>query len=135
MKNNTCNINVREFSLRPWTGCGVCALVCHKSCITMHIDKDGFYVPTVENELCVECGRCMKVCVKYAKFEQNEEAFYDDKLKFSYKNPNKDILVASSSGVFVDTILSASLQKGYAVCGSVFHYENLNTKNIVTSSV
>lgn len=43
-------------------GCGVCASVCAKKAITLDLNKDGFYEPTVQKKFCNECGLCTKVC-------------------------------------------------------------------------
>ena len=43
-------------------GCGACAQVCPKWCITMKADAEGFLYPAVDPHLCVSCGLCEKVC-------------------------------------------------------------------------
>ena len=43
-------------------GCMACANICGKSAITMKHDKCGFYYPIVDEDKCVDCGLCQKVC-------------------------------------------------------------------------
>lgn len=43
-------------------GCHACASVCPKHCISMQADEEGFLYPLVEQSVCVDCGRCEKVC-------------------------------------------------------------------------
>ena len=43
-------------------GCTACANICPKSCITMVADEEGFLRPSVDESLCVNCGRCGKIC-------------------------------------------------------------------------
>ena len=43
-------------------GCAACENVCGKKAIIMKPDKEGFMYPEVNEEICVDCGLCMKVC-------------------------------------------------------------------------
>lgn len=44
------------------SGCSACASVCPKSCIRMVESAEGFYVPAVSGQDCVDCGLCEKAC-------------------------------------------------------------------------
>ncbi len=44
------------------TGCAACKRICPKNCIEMVNDPCGFAYPSVDNEACVKCGRCVEVC-------------------------------------------------------------------------
>ena len=44
------------------TGCAACSSVCPKKAITMEADAEGFLMPHINVELCVECGLCQKSC-------------------------------------------------------------------------
>ena len=43
-------------------GCGVCALVCPKYCITMKSDDAGFLYPYTNKKKCTQCGLCFRKC-------------------------------------------------------------------------
>lgn len=43
-------------------GCTACAAICPKNCIEMKEDREGFRYPCVDEDKCVECGACEKVC-------------------------------------------------------------------------
>lgn len=43
-------------------GCGLCADVCPKKCITMQVDKEGFFQPVIDKTECINCGLCDKKC-------------------------------------------------------------------------
>ncbi len=44
------------------SGCAACMNVCGKHAINMQPDEQGFFFPTINNTLCVDCGLCLKVC-------------------------------------------------------------------------
>ncbi len=48
-------------------GCALCANVCPKDAITMKWSRDGFPVPSIDEERCIECGRCVKACIAREK--------------------------------------------------------------------
>ena len=46
------------------SGCGACLNSCAAGALTMQPDGRGFYYPSVQEALCVSCGRCTAVCPK-----------------------------------------------------------------------
>ncbi len=44
------------------TQCYACQAACPKDCISMVESKDGFVVPEINRDKCVECSACMKSC-------------------------------------------------------------------------
>ncbi len=49
-------------STKQCYGCTACAAKCPCGAITMTTDEEGFLYPTVNAELCVDCGLCKGVC-------------------------------------------------------------------------
>ena len=43
-------------------GCGACANICPKKALTMDKDSLGFSIPTINDDLSIECRLCEKVC-------------------------------------------------------------------------
>lgn len=44
-------------------GCGICSSVCPRHIIEMNLDKNGFYLPVINNiDDCINCGLCRSVC-------------------------------------------------------------------------
>ena len=54
-------------------GCAACANKCAKQAIAMLPNEEGFLHPVVDEDLCVECKACEKVCpgIMAAKAEGN----------------------------------------------------------------
>ena len=44
------------------SGCGACAELCPKSCISMEQNENGFIVPVIDSNRCISCGKCQKIC-------------------------------------------------------------------------
>lgn len=43
-------------------GCGACAAVCPRGVISMIKDEEGFFYPVIDENRCVRCSSCIKVC-------------------------------------------------------------------------
>ena len=43
-------------------GCSACFSVCPVHAISMETDEEGFLYPSVDENVCVGCFKCMKVC-------------------------------------------------------------------------
>lgn len=43
-------------------GCAACVQRCPKQCIRLEEDTEGFLYPQVDEETCIKCGLCEKVC-------------------------------------------------------------------------
>ena len=43
-------------------GCTACHAICSQSAITMITDEEGFDYPQVNEEKCIRCYQCLKVC-------------------------------------------------------------------------
>ena len=58
-------ITDKETSFNIKTGCSGCAACensCPKQAITMKYDNEGFLYPEIDEEKCIDCGKCMSVC-------------------------------------------------------------------------
>lgn len=64
-------------------GCGACALKCPKQAISMQPDNMGFLIPVIDNQQCIDCGCCEKVCSfkKQQKHKQQPLKVYGGQLK------------------------------------------------------
>lgn len=96
-------------------GCGACAQICPKNCITMAPDGEGFLYPAVDMDQCVRCGLCVKACPMTAKPAQAASvAAYG-----AYARDEKTRQESSSGGIFP---LAARwvLEQGGVVFGAAF---------------
>lgn len=102
------------------TGCSACASVCVKKAINIGYNDEFFYRPQVNNELCVNCGLCEKVCP--VLFTVKEECSFDFT---SYMVKANDFVLVrqSSSGGAFSLLSDIVLQKGGVVYGARYNYE------------
>lgn len=118
MKNN---ILVNPLPERDCTGCSMCGAVCPKNAITMNLTVEGFYEPTIDSDLCIDCGICKKVCYKF-----DEQVDIDTKTHYScYSAINKDPheLQTATSGGVSNELMKECIRQGYKVVGVAYDYE------------
>ena len=46
------------------TGCSACCDICPVNAITMQSNNEGFLYPNINEDICIKCGKCMKICNK-----------------------------------------------------------------------
>lgn len=98
------------------SGCGACYNVCPKDAISMVYNEEGFHEPVIDEEKCISCGMCEKVCTALHPKKDNDL----EPDIYMVKGDDKILKESSSGGVFAllaDYILD---QKGY-VCGAAYN--------------
>ena len=109
-------------------GCGVCAYVCPKRAITIRTDAKGFRKARVDEDRCINCGKCRDVCV----FEGKKVGISLKKATlYSYKDNDNEVLMRSSSGGAAYSISKLLIGKGYNVCGCTYDEQTRKAKHIV----
>lgn len=103
-------------------GCYACANICPKNCLNMVIDDEGFWYPSINEEKCINCDLCIKVC-PIIKNKKEDEDFSDNFNKKAYAAQflNKNIRANSSSGGVFTSIAENIIEKGGIVIGAVFN--------------
>lgn len=88
-------------------GCGVCMNICPKKAITMKEDEYGFLYPVINQDVCIRCGLCKKVCGY-----QSREFIGEPETTYVAQSKNSDINKSASGGVFVSIARSVLLMGG-----------------------
>lgn len=96
-------------------GCGACFNICPKQAITMTEDEYGFVYPEINENLCINCGLCNKVC-----FYQNREESQEVLKTFAAADTNKERLAISASGGIFASVAANVLKASGSVYGCAY---------------
>ncbi|MBR5195543.1 MAG: polysaccharide pyruvyl transferase family protein [Akkermansia sp.] len=100
------------------TACSLCANICPRRAIRMKWNKDGFLVPEVNNDACVDCGLCARQCPALIKAEAQDNtpgAFQST--GYAAWSTDEQILRESSSGGVFSEVAKYIIQQGGCVYG------------------
>lgn len=107
-------INILE--KKDCTGCYGCANVCPKNCINMIEDDEGFKYPKINNDICIKCNLCDKVCPIL-----NNRNMDNNPIALAAYNKDERIRKESSSGGIFTLIAESIIKSGGIVFGAKFN--------------
>ena len=98
------------------SGCHACFNICPKDAITMAPDENGFKYPQIDEDLCVHCNLCKKVCpiLRDVKKENDLHAY-------ACINKDDEIRMNSSSGGMFYLLAKNVLSKNGVVFGARYN--------------
>lgn len=98
------------------TGCYSCINICPNSCITMKQAETGFFVPEINQSMCVNCGQCEKVCPVIHMPEVSTKT-----TAYAIKNRNEAIRIESTSGGVFSLLAEYVLKREGVVFGAAYN--------------
>lgn len=113
------------------TGCYTCANKCPQKCIKMVEDKEGFLYPEIDEEKCIKCNLCEKVCPVMQKKQSNNDK---NPIVIAAWSKNNNIRLDSTSGGVFSELAKKVLNNGGYVCGAIYD-ENWMVKHILTNKI
>lgn len=120
-------MNVNQDRQRPCTGCGACGAVCPKQAIVIHPDENGFFVPQVAAELCVDCGLCRRVCYSHQEIAGDVAQIHS----FCGWHKDAHILKNSASGGITQAIAASYMKQGYLIAGCAYDPAQKKAEHII----
>ena len=99
-------------------GCRACEFVCSKKAVAMTENTEGFFYPTVNNDLCIDCGLCVKRCPVETAANSHCEKDYPEFM--AARAVDEDIVFSSSSRGLFSVLANHILDLGGAVVGAGF---------------
>lgn len=126
---NKCKKGIQLTRREDCCGCTACAAICPQNAIQMCEDEQGFFYPSVDAALCVDCGNCTAVCpIANKKAETWEPLEY-----FAAKHQKASVRRLSRSGGAFAAVAEKLLQNGGVVYGAAYD-ENLRVRHIRIAS-
>lgn len=111
-------------------GCHACYNICPQKAIEMIEDEKGFKYPKVDQDKCIECGLCEKICPILNKKENKE---YENRLAYACINTNEIVRENSSSGGVFSLIAEDILEKDGIVVGAAFD-NDFSVKHVIITN-
>jgi NAD-dependent dihydropyrimidine dehydrogenase PreA subunit len=103
-------------------GCTACYNICPQRCIEMIEDKEGFLYPKVNEERCINCHLCEKVCPILNKPLKTSD--FDEK-GYVINSKNSEIRQKSPSGGFVSVLSEYVIDNEGVVYGAAYDENNI----------
>lgn len=112
------------------SGCYSCSNICPKECINIESDDEGFWYPSVDKDMCINCNLCEKVCpvINDPKTEKI------DTIAYACRNKNEQVRKTSSSGGVFTLLCEEVIKNGGVVFGAAFD-ENFDVKHIYAETL
>ena len=98
-------------------GCASCVQKCPKNAIMMIENEEGFLYPKIDEQKCVNCGLCSKVCPQLKKIKNIGN---DYPKAYAMRNKNDEELRKSSSGGIFSILANQVLENGGVVFGAAY---------------
>lgn len=101
------------------TGCFACVNICPKHCITMAEDEYGFIYPQIDEERCIHCDACKRVCLNH-----REISYHGTLHTYAAWARSSEDRQSSSSGGAASVFAQWVLDQGGVVFGAVWDGNN-----------
>lgn len=111
------------------TGCSACAYACPTGAIAMSEDDCGFVYPAVNEEKCVDCGRCLHACHMAASGELKSKG---EPETYGAYVTDRDQLMRSASGGMATAMALKTVEAGGVAYGCVADRDDVCHERLAT---
>lgn len=113
-------------------GCEACINICPVGAIFTDHDERGFTVPRIQNDKCINCNLCEKVCPKLhpEKFSCNSS---NPVALYAAYSTDVNIRYTSTSGGTFSAIADEFIRSGGYVCGAIYD-DTMTVRHYITNN-
>lgn len=113
-------------------GCSACMSACPVNAIEMKEDRHGFLFPIIDQQKCIDCGKCKRSCQIFE--HHNIVETWEEPEVYVCHNLEREDRIQSSSGGIAHVLAQYILQNQGVVFGAVYD-ENMNVKHVAISNI
>ena len=113
-------------------GCSACMSACPVNAIEMKEDKHGLLFPVIDQQKCIECGKCKRSCQIFE--HHNIVETWEEPEVYVCHNLDREDRFQSSSGGIAHVLAQYILQNQGVVFGAVYD-ENMNVQHVAISNI
>lgn len=100
------------------SGCTACKFICPTRAIIMIQDEEGFLYPEINQDLCIDCGKCREVCAFNNQYDYNHD--FEEPKVLAVKHKDINVRKTSTSGGMFTAISDYILDCSGVVFGAKF---------------
>ena len=125
--------SILSHSTLECTGCGACSAACSKGALSISLNDEGFFAPSVDKSRCVDCGACKNVCYRFQSTASY--ATISEQRVIGCHSSNHYTHKTTTSGGIGYEIAKWGVENGYKVFGTIYNYERDEAESVIVSSV
>lgn len=118
-----------DVDIEKCSGCMACINACPKNAMTVVENENGFILPYIDDDKCIDCGICYSVC-DFIKDKKEDSTI---KEAYSLVIKDKQVLYNSTSGGAFTAISDIVLKHGGIVVGAVME-DDFTVKHMVAET-
>lgn len=103
-------------------GCSACLAVCPTNAIYMEMNERGFQYPKIDQDKCIGCHSCEKVCSYKTDLDSNVQSKAQYEI-YGVKAKDRNIIKSSSSGGMFTILSDWILAHGGAIISALYNME------------
>ena len=132
LKEDNKNNNILDAYKNTYcSGCGACTSVCPVEAIDLKKNTAGFYEAAVDEEKCIHCGKCKKVCHRFVRFEGNS---LTKAVPYALQSKDQNTVLSSSSGGIAYELALNAIKNGNPVTGCIYNSKTQEAEHITINA-